>query len=257
VALTLEKIYYTAMRKYGIKLLAGRSGIWNTISWIHTVEDIRVVDFLKGQELVIITGVKNPSVQELVEFTKSVFAAKASGLVFNIGPFIKSIPKEIIDFASDNSFPIFTLPWEVRLVEFNREFCNLIIQSEQESQNLCSAFRNAIFSPSETRLYLPVLQKEGILLDEKYCMVKCMPQIMGEGAEGYDTTKFFYDLRLYCERIMNKTQKKFVIFRHDCYLTIIIPATDKKQVETIIAEISSFLEMAARKRQDILFSKQI
>lgn len=240
MALTLEKVYYTAMRKYGIKLLAGRSGIWNTISWIHTVEDIRVVDFLKGQELVIITGVKNPSVQELDEFTKSVFAAKASGLVFNIGPFIKSIPREIIDFASDNSFPVFTLPWEVRLVEFNREFCNLIIQSEQESQNLCSAFRNAIFSPSETRLYLPVLQKEGILLDEKYCMVKCMPQIMGEGAERYDTTKFFYDLRLHCERIMNKTQKKFVIFRHDCYLTIIIPATDKKQVENIIAEISSF-----------------
>jgi len=240
VAVTLEKIYYTAMRKYGIKLLAGTSGIWNTISWIHTVEDIQVVDFLKGQELVIITGIKNPSEQELIDFTKSVFAAKASGLVFNIGPFIKSVPKEIISYASDNNFPIFTLPWEVRLVEFNREFCNLIIQSEQESQNLCSAFRNAIFSPSETELYLPVLQQEGISIDEKYCMVKCMPQITGEGAERYDNTRLFYDLRLHCEKIMIKTQKKFVIFRHDCYLTIVIPTTNKKQVQNIIAEISSF-----------------
>ncbi len=240
MALTLEKIYYTAMRKYGIKLLAGRSGIWNTISWIHTVEDIRVVNFLKGQELVVMTGVKNPTVQELIDFTKSVFEVKASGLVFNTGPFITSIPQEIIDFANDNNFPIFILPWEVRLVEFDREFCNLIIQNEQESQNLCSAFKNAIFSPSETELYLPALQKEGILLDEKYCMVKCMPLIMGEGAERYDNTKLFYDLRLHCERIINKTQKKYVIFRHDCYLTIIIPSTNKKQVQNIIAEISSF-----------------
>lgn len=240
MALSLEKIYYTAMRKYGIKLLAGTSGIWNTISWIHTVEDIQVVDFLKGQELVIITGVKNPTEQDLIEFTKSVYAAKSSGLVFNIGPFITSIPKEIIHFANDNNFPVFTLPWEVRLVEFNREFCNMIIQSEQESQNLCSAFKNAIFSPLETGLYLPVLQQEGILMDEKYCMVKCMPQILGEGAEYSDYTKIFYDLRLHCEGIMNKTQKKFVIFRHERYLTIVIPATHKKQVQSIIGEISSF-----------------
>ncbi len=240
MALSLEKVYYTAMRKYGIKLLAGTSGIWNTISWIHTVEDIQVVDFLKGQELVITTGIKNPTEQELIEFTKSVYAAKASGLIFNIGPFIASIPKEIIRFASDNNFPVFTLPWEVRLVEFNREFCNLIIQSEQESQNLCSAFKNAIFSPSETELYLPVLQQEGILMDEKYCMVKCMPQITGAEADGYDYTKILYDLRLHCERIMNRTQKKFVIFRHESYLTIVIPATNKKQVQGIIEEILSF-----------------
>lgn len=240
MAVPLEKIYYTAMRNYGMKLLGGASGIWNTISWIHTVEDIQVIDFLRGQELVIITGIKNPDVQQLYDFTKSVYEVKAGGLIFNIGPFISSVPEVIIQFANENNFPVFSLPWEVRLVDFNREFCNLIIRSEQESQNLCSAFRNAIFSPLETQLYLPVLQKEGISAEEKYCMVKCMPQILGEDIQHYDNTKLYYDLRQHCERIMNKLQKKFVIFRHDCYLTIVIPATNRKQVQNVITEISSF-----------------
>ncbi len=240
MAVPLEKIYYTAMRNYGMKLLGGTSGIWNTVNWIHTVEDVSVVDFLKGQELVITTGIKRPDVQQLFDFTKSVYEINASGLVFNIGPFITEVPEEIIRFANDNDFPVFSLPWAVRLVDFNREFCNLIIRSGQENQNLCSAFRNAIFLPLETENYLPVLQKEGISTEERYCMIKCMPQIMGQGAELCDNTKLFYDLRLHCERIMNKLQKKFVIFRHDCYLTIIIPSTNTKQVQNIITEISSF-----------------
>lgn len=241
MAVPLEKIYYTAMRKYGMALLSGTAGIWNPISWIHTVEDIQVVSFLKGQELVIITGINKPTKPQLIDFTKSVFQAKASGLVFNIGPFIHSVPEEIIQFGKENNFPIFTLPWEVKLVDFDREFCNLIIHSENEQHNLCSAFRTAIFSPEDTKLYLPILEEEGISLEEQYCLVKFMPQVP-ESTEHYDNTKLFYDLRQYCEKVMNKTGKRFVIFRHDYFMTIIIPDTSITQVKNILSEIYLFSE---------------
>lgn len=240
MAVSLEKIYYTAMRKYDLKLVAGTAGIWNIVSWIHLVEDVQVVDFLKGQELVVITGISHPGEEQLLEYTKRLYENEASGLIINIGPFIGEIPQKVIEFAEEKGFPLFCLPWEVHLVDFNREFCNLIIHSEQESQNLCSAFRNAIFSPKAEETYVPFLQSEGISLNETYCMIKCMPRIVFEKEGEFDITRTFYDLRLYFERILNKTQKKYVIFRYDNFITMILPATDRKEVDGIIEECQRF-----------------
>ena len=50
MSVTLDKIYYTAMRKYKMKLVAGAGGIWGQVTWIHQVEDRDVVEFLKGGE---------------------------------------------------------------------------------------------------------------------------------------------------------------------------------------------------------------
>lgn len=239
MSVQLEKIYYTAMRKYGMKLVAGTSGIWNNVSWIHAVEDSAVIDFLKGQELVLITGIKLLKEEELICFTKNCYEQEASGLVFNIGPYIKQVPEEVISFAEEMKFPVFTLPWEVHLVDFNREFCNMIFQVDQQEQNLCSAFRTAIFSPEKTSEYMLVLNKEGISVNEKYCLIKCMPQVENIGEE-YDSSKLFYDLRLYCERILNRMQKRYVVFRHDVYLTIVISDVGKPEVDEMLKEIMQF-----------------
>lgn len=239
MSVELERIYYTAMRKYGMKLVAGTGGIWNTVSWIHTVEDSAVIDFLKGRELVIITGIKCLTEEEQISFARECYEQEAAGLVFNIGPYISHVPEEVLSFAEEKKFPVFTLPWEVRLVEFNREFCNMILQVDQQKQDLCSAFRTAIFSPDKTSEYMPVLIREGFPANEKYCMIKCMPRVENPGEE-YDSSKLFYDLRLYCERTLNRMQKKYVIFRHDIYLTIVVPEVDRTEADNLLKEIMQF-----------------
>lgn len=239
MSVLLEKIYYTAMRQYGMKLVAGTGGIWNNVSWIHTVEDMEVVDFLKGQELVITTGVKHSEEDQLLIFAQKLYEQEASGFILNIGPHIKEVPQSLIAFGEEKRFPIFALPWEVRLVEFNREFCNQIFQADQQKQNLCSAFRAAVFSPEKIDIYMPVIEQEGISPNEKYCMVKCMPVVEGE-EEDIDRSKLFFDLRTYCERIIGHMQKKFVIFRHDFYMTMVIPDIERQEVDKMISEMMDF-----------------
>lgn len=236
----LEKIYYTAMRKYDMKLIAGTAGLWNSVSWIHTVEDAQVAEFLKGQELVIITGIKSPTKEGLLNLVTKIYENEASGIIFDVGPFIQEISEEIIQFAEDKGMPLFTLPWQIRLVEFNHEFCNLIIQGEQEDHTLCSAYKRAIFSPKEEKDYLPILINEGISINESYCMIKCMSKIDTGGGEKLDFTRIFYDLRQHFERIMNRTQHKFVIFRYDNYITTIVPQAEKEEVCKIVKAYTDF-----------------
>lgn len=262
MSVSLERIYYNAMRKYSMKIIAGTAGIWNNVSWIHIVEDVQVADFLNGQELVVITGINRPDKAKLLEYIQKICEKEASGVIFNIGPFITEIPREIIEFCEEKGFPAFILPWEVHLVDFNKDFCRLIIYSEQDTQNLCSAYRNAIFNPEHTENYLPYLKSMFISPDEKYCLVKCMLSL-DEDYEGIDITQTFYDIRLHFERVMNATQKKYVIFKYYNYITTVIPDTGMEEVSKIIKGYLSFnrwrslkgkLSIAAS-RYDLLLSE--
>ena len=85
MAATLEKIYEVALHHYHMKLVAGREGLSNLVDWVHVVEEMDYVHFLKGRELIITTGIKEPDDAQLLEFTRRVYATGASGLVFNVG----------------------------------------------------------------------------------------------------------------------------------------------------------------------------
>lgn len=92
MSVTLDRIYYTAMRKYKMKLVAGSGGIWGQVTWIHQVEDKDVIGFLKGGELVVITGITNIGSESLFDYTEQLISKEACGLIINIGPYIKSVP---------------------------------------------------------------------------------------------------------------------------------------------------------------------
>lgn len=93
MAATLEKIYEVALHHYHMKLVAGREGLSNLVDWVHVVEEMDYVHFLKGRELIITTGIKEPDDAQLLEFTRRVYVTGASGLVFNVGRYIRSVPK--------------------------------------------------------------------------------------------------------------------------------------------------------------------
>lgn len=85
MAATLEKIYEVALHHYHMKLVAGREGLSNLVDWVHVVEEMDYVHFLKGRELIVTTGIKEPDDAQLLEFTRRVYVTGASGLVFNVG----------------------------------------------------------------------------------------------------------------------------------------------------------------------------
>ena len=56
MAATLEKIYEVALHHYHMKLVAGRGGLSNLVDWVHVVEEVDYVHFLKGRELIVTPG---------------------------------------------------------------------------------------------------------------------------------------------------------------------------------------------------------
>lgn len=241
---TLEKIYYIAMRKYNMELIAGHDGIYSNVSWLHIVEQIKFASFLTGEELVLYTGMKQDC--SLLDFIKEIKKYKASGIVVNIGEYISVIPDEVIEYANENAFPVFTLPWEVHLVELSREFGSMIIRNEEDDKSLCSAFKSSILNYEDKESYVPYMQKNKFW-DKRYSLIKCLIEF-GKALENADSTKITYELRAIFESVLNRYRENFVIFRHDRYLTMIIPEGQRDECEKILLQINTIL---AKKRIDV------
>lgn len=171
MSITLKKLYNESKIKYKLNLLAGENALDNVVSWFHFMEDESTIDFIRGNELIVTTGLGLKNDEWLDNLIKGLINRHASGLMINIGQYIFKIPDHTIKFCNDNNFPLFTIPWEVHLVDIMQDYCNSIISAEQYKSNICSAFFNAIFSPLKKDSYVPCLKQASYDLDGEFIIL--------------------------------------------------------------------------------------
>jgi sugar diacid utilization regulator len=133
-----------------INLLGGEAGLEKCIEWIYVAEcfenPLDGVKWLQGGEIIFITGVGiKDNTSLLLDFIKGINEKNGAGLVVNIGPYIKGISREAIELANKLEFPLFSLPWEVKLVEVSREISNAIVLSRIEENSLSHFLSNILF----------------------------------------------------------------------------------------------------------------
>lgn len=171
MAVTLGSLCEKAGYLYGMRVIAGKEGMTNIVQWVHSVEDIEVSDFLHGGELIFSTGIANKGQDWLLPFVKNLIAKNVSGLVLNIGPYIKGIPSEVISYCNEKKFPLMDIPWKTRIVDISRDFCNQIISNERKEETIGDTLKNFIFFPGEYEKYFPVLESNGFDLATDYAII--------------------------------------------------------------------------------------
>lgn len=130
-----------------LKIVAGEEGLDKVIKWFHYMENPGYVDWLKGGELILITGIllgKAPD--KIIELIEKLNEKKAAGLVINVGPYIDATPEEVINFANTIKFPIFELPFEVKIIDFSQSICKAVFNSKVERESMDSFFKDIMFS---------------------------------------------------------------------------------------------------------------
>lgn len=161
MSIMLKQLCSDTETKYKLKLIAGKEGMTNTVRWVHMVEDRQVPDFLHGSELVFTTGIGHVGKDPLLEFVKRLKKHGAAGVVVNIGPYIASVPEDVINYCNDEKFPLFTLPWNVYIIDITYDFCRRIIENEKIETTAAEAFKNIILSPEQGEKYYSFLEQHG------------------------------------------------------------------------------------------------
>ncbi|MGM9972319.1 MAG: PucR family transcriptional regulator [Anaeroplasmataceae bacterium] len=163
MAVTLQRLFADCKNKYNIELIAGSLGMKNLVRWVHIVEDADVPSFLHGNELVFTTGIGIASKSDFnfVNFAQSLIYHGSSGWVINIGPYIPAIPPELIEFCNKMQFPLFTIPWNMRLIDVTYDYSHMIIENEERENSIAKALSNLIYNLGSLEDNIDVLLRGG------------------------------------------------------------------------------------------------
>ena len=166
-----------------MKLVAGSSGLERCIEWIYVSEcledPLEGIKWLQGGEIVIITGVGIKSDSNVIsKLIKKIDEKNGAALIVNVGRYVREIPKESIEIADRLGIALFTLPWEVRLVEVSKEIGNTIILARIEEKFMNDFLNNILFGQIDSGINIREKANYfGYNLQGKCCI--CIIQING------------------------------------------------------------------------------
>jgi len=166
----VSALYECASTKYKWTLHGGKDGMSNSASWVYLFEDIQNSTFLKGGEFVITTGLFTQSGVCLHEFIRTLAMRNCSGILLNVGKylFLEDITPEILEFCNRNKLPLFTMPWEVHLVDIMQDCCSLFLRDNQKADNLSASFQSALYQTPVSDNILRTLNQFGFITPVQY-----------------------------------------------------------------------------------------
>ena len=119
---TIEDMNLLSKERYQMEMIGGRKGWSNSISWILMLEDTAIIHNFTGKELAVTTGLGFDTEEKLMNLVEMLVSCHASGLIINVGEYIKEVPKTVCKYCDENDFPLMTVPWEVLLVDMIKDF---------------------------------------------------------------------------------------------------------------------------------------
>jgi len=162
MALSLLELYDKTKDIYSLSLVAGNFGLHHSVSWVYYTEDATTVDFIRGGELAITTGMNiarkaiNTGIEDplntekyLTTLIHNLNSHKASGLILNVGRYIYTIPDSILQLCNELNFPLFTMPWKIHMIDLMQDYGNRIVNEKKEYSTISQCFYNLFFQPSK------------------------------------------------------------------------------------------------------------
>ncbi len=247
MAIMVKKLYKNGTFLYKMNLIAGRNGLTNLVQWVHIIEDCDVSAFLHGQELVFTAGILNQEKDWLLNFAKRLYEAGVSAFVVNIGPHTKEITKEVIDFCDEVNLPLFTIPWQTRMVDMTRDFCLRIMNSEHVESSMATTIKNIIFRIGDLETQILQMERYGYQRDGYFSFVS----IYAVGKNGVFSQEYMDALANYAEKTARSIQELYISFTYkDCLILVLVDYSD----EDIKNFVKEFLRVVRPEKSEYTLS---
>ncbi|MDR3588095.1 MAG: PucR family transcriptional regulator ligand-binding domain-containing protein [Negativicutes bacterium] len=132
-----------------LKLVAGADGLDEIVRWVHVSDVPDATRWVQSGELLFITGIGLSSTADLLEMVQKAADKRLAGLVINVGPYIAKTPPEVADLADRLGFPVFELPWKVKLAEVTKSICAYIVAKQTEEKSIRDLFESLLYGDAK------------------------------------------------------------------------------------------------------------
>ena len=111
------------------QLVAGKSGLYKPISWVHNSGVPDAHNWVNGGELVLTTVINMPHDEtQQIEFIRALSGRGIAALGVTVGRYLDAIPNSWREAANQLSLPLIAVPFEVRFIDVARTINEQIVQ---------------------------------------------------------------------------------------------------------------------------------
>ena len=181
-----------------IKLMAGRGGLNREVSWPYVGQTASVADWVHGGELLFITGVIHEASMLPALLDECISKELAGLVVLTGGEFFKDIPEEVLQKADEAGFPVFSMPWNIKLIDMTRDIIGLIMEDKRQDRNIQNYISFLFFSDEESGEVLSNRATIDGITIANYSFVALFR--FASSKCDYGTEKLRQKLLRYCER---------------------------------------------------------
>lgn len=170
MSITLQQLIPYIQHKYKLTCMTGTNGMLKKVNWIYYMEDVTTLDFIRGGEIVITTGMGCKDEQWFLTLMEQAVKYKASAVIINVGHYIEHIPDCAIEYANEKKVPVFVMPWHMHIVDLTQDICNFILIEKQKEFDVEKIF-SAFFFRGEP-LNRQLLEEHGLFWNSEFCILK-------------------------------------------------------------------------------------
>lgn len=130
--LTMREVLELPEVRRGLpEVLAGEERLDAPVRWVHVSELPDIAPLLRGGELILTTGIALPeSDAELRRYVDELVAARAAGLVVELGRRFRSLPRAVVRRAAEHGLPLVALRQEVRFVRITEAVHSVVVDAQ-------------------------------------------------------------------------------------------------------------------------------
>lgn len=174
MSIPLTRLYDETNNPYELKLLAGADGLSREVSWVQVMEDSDYASFLLRDELLFTTGMGCKEQENwLHDFIVALMEAGSAGVVINVGKYIlrEDIMDDILDLCNTHHFPLFIMPWKIRLADVTQSFLYALFLTKQEEYELIEACKELLYTTGNEEKALQTLTVHGFPKEAMYQVI--------------------------------------------------------------------------------------
>lgn len=244
MSVLLQDLYIETKNLYGLKLIAGDSGLQNAVQWVYIAESLAGPGYLNGGELILTTGIlckEDPN--WLYSFIKGMIHEKTCGLILNIGKYInpEHITSEILSLCNVSGFPLFTMPWETAISALTHDYYGRLFTDSQRREKIDHALLDLIHQRQDSTLLLSELEEYGYPVYQSYGLIYI--HLTSQSSLPVSPLAQSNRLSLTIEHRLRSLSLQCHLCSTDSYCIVLIPQQELHRMDTAARDIRDFISI--------------
>lgn len=134
-----------------IRLCAGRNGLYRVVSWPYVCVTPTISQWLHGGELLFFSGSSFQTDEKSLELLlRECINQNLAGMVLLVdGESVLTVSDSLCRIADEASFPLFEMPWKLRLIDVTQEIAEMIIRRRGEINQSNQFLEQAFFTADD------------------------------------------------------------------------------------------------------------